>query len=230
MVAKNHVVAGGITCAAMLAAWAIYEFALPTRVAPPQNDVANALGLTISASCLDFGEVWEDSQFKWVVSLENRSTQELVIDGFGSTCTCTDISPNSLVIPPGKARDLHLTIDLTMKSGQGGTAQRDGEDFEVGVRHSPKRTGVRFISASAGQGQGEAGTSSGPTLHRFWQTFGTRPADFAAAHLGDGPRASDAPHFRLSGQFVCGRNETGWNKLRFGDTPPRALCNRGFTP
>jgi hypothetical protein len=87
-----------------------------------------AIGLHVDPECLDFGEAWEDSHFSWVLPIENRSSSDIAIERFYNSCVCTEITPSSLLVPPGQTRDVLLTINL-----------RDDRkleakyDFEVGV-------------------------------------------------------------------------------------------------
>lgn len=69
--------------------------------------------LVVAPERLDFGEAWEDSQFKWVLPILNAGSHEVEIQDFGSSCTCSAIEPQSLVIPAGQAREVCLTLDLT---------------------------------------------------------------------------------------------------------------------
>jgi uncharacterized protein DUF1573 len=110
--------------------------ALRNRARPPPEKThgENTLGLALFAKSLDFGEVWEDARFKWVISVGNRSADEMRIDEFGASCVCTEISPKSLAIPPGESRDLQLTINLTARGGPKGTIPPEIEDVAVDVQ------------------------------------------------------------------------------------------------
>jgi hypothetical protein len=43
---------------------------------------------------LDFGEVWEDPAFAWVIPIENRSAETIRIVEFVPTCSCTAVKPS----------------------------------------------------------------------------------------------------------------------------------------
>jgi hypothetical protein len=73
--------------------------------------------LTVAPDRLSFGEVWEDSRFNWSLPVENRSGQDILIDNFVSSCTCSAVEPRSLTIPAGETRRVTLTLDLSAKSG-----------------------------------------------------------------------------------------------------------------
>jgi hypothetical protein len=142
MVAKNHIIAVGLACIlALFGAWALYEFAFAPAAEKTPGE--NAPGSALIANSLDFGEVWEDARFKWVISVENQSAEEVRIDQFGASCICTEISPKSLAIPPGESRDLQLTINLTASGSKKGTAPPEIEDFAVDVKPYTRSDGNR---------------------------------------------------------------------------------------
>lgn len=62
---------------------------------------------------LDFGEAWEDSQFRWTVPIANRTARQVVIAGFAASCSCVSIEPQTLDLLPGQTAVLTLTLDLT---------------------------------------------------------------------------------------------------------------------
>lgn len=69
-------------------------------------------GLYVNPERLNFGEVWQDDRFAWVLPIENHSPSDVTIERFYNSCVCTEINPSSLVIPAGQSRDIRLTIDL----------------------------------------------------------------------------------------------------------------------
>jgi hypothetical protein len=96
--------------------------------------------LTVSPECLNFGEVWEDKQFKWVLSIANPEASEVRIDEFSSSCSCTAVNPESLTIPARQSRNVELVIDLTPNPI--GKTGADVQDLEFGVRAASKRDGA----------------------------------------------------------------------------------------
>jgi hypothetical protein len=82
--------------------------------------------LHIPAASLNFGEVWENAEFVWVVPIENRSAQEVRITDFSSSCTCSKIEPSKLTIPAGESRKVAMTLDLT--------GAKTAEDYRKAVR------------------------------------------------------------------------------------------------
>ncbi len=73
----------------------------------------------LAATNLEFGDTWATPDFRWVVTLENPSRQDVSITRFQSTCRCTSISPETLVIPAGGTAPISLNLDLTPTGAQG---------------------------------------------------------------------------------------------------------------
>jgi hypothetical protein len=96
----------------------------------------NKPGLAVSKEFLDFGEVWEESHFNWVLSLENKGEVDIAISKFHTSCSCTAITPESLSLQPGESRQVHLTVDLGPKPGNESPA--DVEQFEVAIQPAIK--------------------------------------------------------------------------------------------
>jgi len=76
------------------------------------NATANAQ-LVVPESALDFGEVWEEEGFQWKLPIRNPTGRAVEISSFQSAPLCTSIQPGSLVIPPGDAAEVTLTLDLS---------------------------------------------------------------------------------------------------------------------
>src|SRR5262245_37313843 len=58
--------------------------------------------LTIDQACLDFGEVWENPEFKWDLLIHNQGAKVAEILSFTSSCACVSVKPASLIVPPGE--------------------------------------------------------------------------------------------------------------------------------
>src|SRR5262245_40520295 len=69
-------------------------------------------GLAVDPQHLNFGEVWEDGAFGWVLPVENRGPSEVAIERFATSCDCTSIDPPSLTIPAGETRAVRLQLNL----------------------------------------------------------------------------------------------------------------------
>lgn len=83
----------------------------PTASPPPSDDGVSPLW--IDPRDLDFGLVWEDYEFRWIIPIENRGSEPFVIEEFWSSCNCSSVAPRSLTIPPGEKREIRLTLNLT---------------------------------------------------------------------------------------------------------------------
>jgi hypothetical protein len=68
--------------------------------------------LKVDADRLNLGAVWEQPRLPWTLPIHNDSDRVIEIDGFGKSCSCTDLEPSSLKIPPGESRDVQLALDL----------------------------------------------------------------------------------------------------------------------
>jgi len=73
-------------------------------------------GLTIAASDLDLGDVWETSEFIHDMTIRNPSGSEKQIGDFATSCLCTAVEPRSAVIPAGGTAIVHVHIDPTHRS------------------------------------------------------------------------------------------------------------------
>ena len=69
---------------------------------PPSSEEVSAL--EPSPEHLNFGEVWEDTQFKMVLPITNHRNQDIEIKRFHKSCNCSQIEPPSLTIPAGQTR------------------------------------------------------------------------------------------------------------------------------
>jgi len=100
----------GITC--MGAYWISSSWKGPAAAEP---EFQFSCGLAVKSAYLHVGEVWEQSEFRYELPLENRTQESIKVDGFSSSCTCASIEPRSLTIPAGECRRVRLTLDLTRK-------------------------------------------------------------------------------------------------------------------
>jgi hypothetical protein len=96
--------------------------------APEQVELES---LVVQAKDLNFGEVWEDSQFKWILHVNNPTAKDVQIDRFFSSCSCLNGVPKSLLIPAGQCRDVELTVDLTEKPSEKPLGERWAFQFSI---------------------------------------------------------------------------------------------------
>ncbi len=98
--------------------------------------------LYVDPKYLDFGEVWENPKFEWVLPIENRSNEDVEIAGFSSTCTCLAIEPRRLTIRPGRTAHVRLTVDLTYRPAKASRRPRkpdEGSGFRTFESADPVR-------------------------------------------------------------------------------------------
>jgi hypothetical protein len=70
-------------------------------------------GLVIPSESLDMKEVWEAKDIVWRLPIQNRTSGDIEIQKFLSSCGCTAVEPSRLTIPAGETRTVNLLIDLT---------------------------------------------------------------------------------------------------------------------
>jgi hypothetical protein len=91
--------------------------------------------LWIPPERLDFGEVWQEKGFEWVLPIENRANREITITELISNCGCAviELEPRPLTIPADGKANLRAILDLTPPDGAKVAASRRIE-FEFGVK------------------------------------------------------------------------------------------------
>src|SRR5438445_8986398 len=90
-------VRGGIGIILCCSCAAAYWLATVANRPPPTDE-----RLYVDPGHLDFREAWETDSFHWTLPIQNRSTEEVQIDGFAANCTCVALKPGSMVLPPGE--------------------------------------------------------------------------------------------------------------------------------
>ncbi|MBC8350704.1 MAG: hypothetical protein H8E66_01875 [Planctomycetes bacterium] len=68
--------------------------------------------LRAAPETLHIGPVAPVYEHQHVLRLINDSAKPVVIDEFVSSCTCADVSPTQIVVPPNGHADITLTVDL----------------------------------------------------------------------------------------------------------------------
>jgi hypothetical protein len=125
---------------ALSLACAVSALGLKYFQAAESPDLANVL--QPSPDGLDFGEVWDRSDFSSTLSITNRWQEDIEIKRFNVTCTCTRIEPSTLVIRAGQTRDVRLDLNLRTNLKPGLPVQ----DFEAQI--SPEFSVGKPISES----------------------------------------------------------------------------------
>jgi hypothetical protein len=73
-------------------------------------------GLEADPGSLDLGTVWLTHRHSHTLSLHNPSSQSIEILGFAAGCSCTDVFPTSVIVPPNSSCDISLHFNL-LKAG-----------------------------------------------------------------------------------------------------------------
>ena len=73
---------------------------------------------------LNFGEVWEDERYGWIVPITNIYRETIHIEDISTSCTCVVAAPRSFTLAPGETREVRLTLNLLPKSGEATNAAR----------------------------------------------------------------------------------------------------------
>ena len=110
-----------VGCAALLAVGSYFSLAALSR--PSRVGLLQA-----RPKSLDFGYVWEATDFQWPISIDNVSQEDVRIADFAKSCSCAKAEPQSIVIPAGGSATVTLTIDLAARLPNDESPQRD---FEV---------------------------------------------------------------------------------------------------
>jgi len=85
--------------------------------------------LDADASTLKIGEVWLDDAYTCDVPIRNLSTKDVVVTRFKTSCSCTKVTPASLVIPAGRAATIQVTLDLSPVTSD--EASQEVREFNV---------------------------------------------------------------------------------------------------
>lgn len=71
-----------------------------------------AQAIDVGPVYLDFGEHGFEENLTWTLPLRNTTDQEIEIMSFNTTCGCSEISPDSLILPPQETREVTMILDL----------------------------------------------------------------------------------------------------------------------
>ncbi len=141
--------------------------------------------LTVDQKYLNFGTVWEQAEFAWVLPIQNQGESEIEIVRFASSCPCvTRIEPASFMIPPRNTASVRVTMNLvggTEKKGQ------EGDSREFTIRIVPDvRNAERSHRGWAITGKTREATRLSSRQITFWddivrgQTAPTRGVDLSS--------------------------------------------------
>lgn len=72
----------------------------------------NIGGLAASEDTLEVGDVWEQSDFTWVVRVTNETSRTIMLQDVLTSCSCSSVEPRSMAIPGRAQVELRVMIDL----------------------------------------------------------------------------------------------------------------------
>ena len=68
--------------------------------------------LVVDVEHLDFGEVWVRHDFHWTLPIRNTSSRDIRIASMITSCGCTSVEPESIVVPARSEVPVELSLDL----------------------------------------------------------------------------------------------------------------------
>ncbi len=101
---------GGIGVAAIAANFTSGGYFRSAQPAPPPHSEQPAV--SIDPSRLDFGAAWETDWFEWVVPVRNHTDAPATVT-VGGGCRSCDKPTAPKVVPPGRAEQIAIEVDLT---------------------------------------------------------------------------------------------------------------------
>jgi hypothetical protein len=69
-------------------------------------------GLRVAPQHLNFGTVWEQDAYRWIIPIENVTDRRIEIEGFDWSCGCLGVEPKELVIEPGEKAEVSVVMNL----------------------------------------------------------------------------------------------------------------------
>lgn len=70
----------------------------------------------MNGSDLDLGEVWEDPEYVRDLTICNRGSQSVQVNGMRGGCECTAVNPQAFTLAPGASQQVRVKIDLTHRT------------------------------------------------------------------------------------------------------------------
>jgi hypothetical protein len=138
-------VGGFVIVAAMVGIGVGFSFRPKSPLGQATSTPEPDLDISLSERCRNFGEVWENTHFKWVLAIENRMNEEINIKRFVSSCTCIAVRPQSLTISPGQIKEVQITIDLSEKGSKKAESQFQIRDFAVNIQPVVENAGREIV-------------------------------------------------------------------------------------
>lgn len=82
------------------------------------KDTALAVQLVPDDKTLDFGEVWEQSDFRWQIQVHNPGLRAVEVTNVRTACSCVDVSPRTFTLLPGEVQQIDAVLDLRSSAGR----------------------------------------------------------------------------------------------------------------
>src|SRR5690606_16756603 len=73
----------------------------------------------VTVENLQFGEVMAQSDFMWPIRLVNETSGDVSVRILATSCSCTDVLPQTLLIPANGYEKVFLKMDLPLANDYG---------------------------------------------------------------------------------------------------------------
>ncbi len=101
--------------------------------------------LVVNPEHLDFGEVWVQRDFRWTLPIRNTTSTDLGIRSFATSCGCTSVEPDSIIVPAGGEANVELLLDLRPSaSAPPGRSRREFAVNVIAVPIEPVRAQLQW--------------------------------------------------------------------------------------
>jgi hypothetical protein len=167
--------------------------------------------LVVDEESLVFGEVWADPAFVWQLPIRNTTSSEVEIIGFDTSCTCSKIDPQCLIIPALGIVNVQLTINLSNRDSKPSDV---ATDFKLAIR--PR---IKDIGRQPGwiiRGQVKQPFAIDPPIIDFGESLGRgRPSALRSVAITSALDIADMRAYSDSGFFTTTVNRDATNPRRF---------------
>jgi hypothetical protein len=120
--------------------------ALLAATAVAQN--APAPKIVLQPTSWDFGQVWQEEQQSFTLTVKNEGNADLLISEVRTTCGCTVAQPERTTVPPGQTTTVKVQYDTQGKQG-------DVSSKVIVLCNDPRR-GADLLNDEPNPKQGEA--------------------------------------------------------------------------
>ena len=101
--------------------------------------------LFVDEQTLDFGEIWESSDFTWEFPVKNVSQRTIEVAEFDLSCACMKVEPPSFTLAPGEVRNCRARLKVV---GSPGSARSlEARPFETSI--TPRVVGETGIGQAS---------------------------------------------------------------------------------